>query len=63
MWDTIAGGSYGECPYAEIAKKLEKYPRILKLGVLGTQILGEIPLQCNPLTAQPHIRFVKRWLR
>ena len=21
--DTIAGGSYGECPYAEIAKKLE----------------------------------------
>ena len=22
--DTIAGGSYGECPYAEIAKKLEK---------------------------------------
>ena len=24
MLDTIAGGSYGECPYAEIAKKLEK---------------------------------------
>ena len=23
-WNTIAGGSYGECPYAEIAKKLEK---------------------------------------
>ena len=22
--DTIAGGSYGECPYAEIAEKLEK---------------------------------------
>ena len=22
--DTTAGGSYGECPYAEIAKKLEK---------------------------------------
>ena len=22
--DTIAGCSYGECPYAEIAKKLEK---------------------------------------
>ena len=22
--DTIVGGSYGECPYAEIAKKLEK---------------------------------------
>ena len=24
MFETIAGGSYGECPYAEIAKKLEK---------------------------------------
>ena len=22
--DTIEGGSYGECPYAEIARKLEK---------------------------------------
>ena len=27
MLDTIAGGSYGECPYAEIAEKLEKIPR------------------------------------
>ena len=25
--DTIAGGSYGECPYAKIAKKLEKISR------------------------------------
>ena len=24
MLDSIAGGSYWECPYAEIAKKLEK---------------------------------------
>ena len=24
MLDTIAGGSYGECPYAKIAEKLEK---------------------------------------
>ena len=24
VFDTIAGGSYGECPYAEIAEKLEK---------------------------------------
>ena len=24
MLGTIAGGSYGECPYAEIAEKLEK---------------------------------------
>ena len=27
MLDTIAGGSYGECPYAEIAEKLEKISR------------------------------------
>ena len=27
MLDTIAGSSYGECPYAEIAKKLEKILR------------------------------------
>ena len=27
MLDTIAGGSYGESPYAEIAKKLEKISR------------------------------------
>ena len=27
MFDTIAGGSYGECPYAEIAEKLEKMSR------------------------------------
>ena len=24
MLDTLAGGSYGECPYAQIAEKLEK---------------------------------------
>ena len=27
MLDTIAGDSYGECPYAEIAVKLEKISR------------------------------------
>ena len=25
--DTIAGGSYGECPYAKIAEKLQKISR------------------------------------
>ena len=25
--DTIAGGSYGECPYAEISEKLDKISR------------------------------------
>ena len=27
MLDTIPGGSYGECPYAEIAEKLDKISR------------------------------------
>ena len=27
MLNTIAGGSYGECPYAEIAERLEKISR------------------------------------
>ena len=27
MLETIAGGSYGECPYAKIAEKLEKISR------------------------------------
>ena len=27
MLDTIVGGSYGECPHAEIAEKLEKISR------------------------------------
>ena len=27
LLDTIAGGSYGECPYAEITAKLEKISR------------------------------------
>ena len=30
LLDTIAGGSYGECPYAEIVEKLEKISRINK---------------------------------
>ena len=42
--DTIAGDSYGECPYDEIVKKLEKSPGTIKLRVLESQILGEIPL-------------------
>ena len=28
--DTIAGGSYGECPYAEVAEKIEKISRYNK---------------------------------
>ena len=59
--DTIAGGSYGECPYAEIAEKLEKI--IMMLGVLGSQIPGVIPSHYSPLTTQPQMRFMKKWLR
>ena len=63
MLDTIAGGSYGECPYAEIAEKLEKIPGITNLGVLGSLIHGETPSQYNPLTTQSQMRFEKKWLR
>ena len=35
MLDTIAGGSYRKCPYAEIAEKLEKISRNNK--VLSTR--------------------------
>ena len=30
MLETIPGGSYGDCPYAEIAEKLEKISRYNK---------------------------------
>ena len=39
--DTIAGGYYGKCPYAEIAEKLEKISWNNKAQ--GSQILGGIP--------------------
>ena len=47
--DSIAGGSYGECPYAEITEKLEKISRNNKDWSL---IQGETPSQCSPLTTQ-----------
>ena len=56
---TIAGGSYGECPHAEMLKSLRKYPKIIKLGELGSHIVGEIPFHCNKLTTHPQMRFVK----
>ena len=61
--ETIAGESYGERLYTEIAEKLEKIFEIKKLRVLKSQILGEIPSQCSPLTTLPQMRFVKKWLR
>ena len=61
--DMIAGGSYEECTYADIAKKLKKYPEIIKLGALGSRIQGEIILWCNLHTTLLQMRFVKRWLK
>ena len=46
-----------------LMKNSRKSPGIIKLRVLESQIPGEIPSQCNPLTTQPQMRFVKRWLR
>ena len=38
--EMIAGGSYNECTYAEIAEKLEKIYYNNKVGALGSWILG-----------------------
>ena len=61
--DMIAGVSYEECTYADIAKKLKKYPEIINLGALGSRIQGEIILWCNLHTTLLQMRFVKRWLK
>ena len=34
--DTIRVGSHGECTYAKIAEKLEKYLATIRLGALGS---------------------------
>ena len=53
--DTIAGGSYGKCPYAMIAEKLEKISRNNKAYSTTKSYTGEISSQCNPLTTHPLI--------
>ena len=40
MLDTIAGGSYGECPYAEIAEKLEKISQNNKAWSTWKSVIG-----------------------
>ena len=59
MLHTIVGCSYGECPYAEIAEKLEKIYHSNKVWCSRKSNTGAIPSQCNPLTTQPQMRFVK----
>ena len=56
--DTIAGGSYGECPYAEIAEKLEKISwnnKALSTRKLDTGI-NTFAMQSNHNPATDEIR-------
>ena len=45
--DTIIGGFYGECTYAEIAEKLEKISQTINLKELGSWKLGETLLHAS----------------
>ena len=46
-----------------LLRSWRKSPEIIKLGALGSQILGETLLQCNPHINQPQMRFVKKWFK
>ena len=61
--DIIAGGSYGECPYAEIAEKLEKISRNNKAWNTRKFDTGRntFAVQSTHNPATDEIR--KKWLR
>ena len=61
--DMIAGGSYGGCPYDEIAEKFEKIFRNNKSWSTRKSNSGRKLLQCNSYTTQPQMRFMKKWLK